>query len=137
MKKQLEIPGAEDATRIPEVDEALYGWLDAKAAQRKAAETTKIKHASLLERLGALVPDTERYAYLDQFTGKKRFVVVKRDPKAATTNAPKPPKPKREPKERTKVDPAEQVEHRKVSRASVELEIDPFAKTRAAMEQGS
>lgn len=134
--EQLFIDGTEpppDPARDPDVDDAVFAWLDAKAAQRKAADTTKIKHASLLAMLGD--KEIERYPYLDQFTGKKRFVVVKREPKAATTNAPKPPKPKRERKERKKPDPAEQVEHRKVSRASVEAEIDPFAATRRSMDE--
>ncbi len=135
--EQTFIPGTEPAPepeRDQDADDRVYAWLDAKAAQKKAADTTKIKHASLLERLAELGVD--RYPYLDQFTGKKRFVVVKREPKAGTTNAPKPRKV-REKREREKPDPAEQVEHRKVSRASVEAEIDPFASTRKAMESGA
>jgi len=133
--KQTEIPGTEDPARDHEADERLFAWLDAKSAQRKAADTTKIKHASLLERLGELGID--RYAYLDQFSGKKRFVVVKREPKVVTTRAPKPPRARRSrkhPEVEAKLPDAERVEHRKVSRASVEAEIDPFGATRAAME---
>lgn len=132
--EQLYIDGTEpppDPAKDHEADDRLYAWLDAKSAQKKAADATRIKHASLLERLGELGID--RYPYVDRFTGKKRFLVVKREPKAATTNAPKLRRPRAK-REREKPDPAEQVEHRKVSRASVESEIDPFATTRAAME---
>lgn len=132
MSKQTEIPGTEDPSRITEVDDTLFAWLDAREAQRKAADTTKIKHASLLERLAELGID--RYAYLDQFTGKKRFVVVKRDPKAATQKAPSPRRPKRERAKPDREKPEDQVEHRKVSRASVADEIDPFARLRDSID---
>lgn len=72
---------------------------------------------SALERLAELGID--RYAYLDQFTGK-RFVAKQ----------PRPRRPRKEREPREKPDPAEQVEHRKVSRASVATEIDPFANVR-------
>jgi hypothetical protein len=130
MTKQLEIPGAEDPARNDEVDAALYAWLDAKEERRKSTDATKIKHASLIERLTAL--GIERYGYLDAYTGRKKFVVVKRDAKATTTRAPSPPKPKKE--RAPKAKPEEQVEHRKVSRASVEAEVDPFAQVRSKME---
>jgi hypothetical protein len=134
--EQLYFEGTEpppDPARDSEADERVYAWLDAKAAQKKALDVTKIKHASMLERLGEL--KVERYPYTDQFSGKKRFVVVKRDPKAVMTSVPRAPKPRfaKTPRKSTKVDPAEQVEHRKVSRASVQAEIDPFGATRENM----
>ena len=130
MTKQTEIPGCEDPQRNPEVDEVLYAYLDAKAAQKKAADATRIKHASLLDHLASL--GITRYPYVDQFTGKKRYVVVAKEPKVKTQRAPSPRKPRAK-REREKPNPDEQVEHRKVSRASVEAEIDPFAGVRRDM----
>lgn len=133
MSQQTEIPG----TEVPDVttredDARVFAWLDAKAAQKKAAQHAKDAHLVLVTALQER--GIERYPFVDQFTGKKRFIAVEKLPKAKATNAPKPPKARREKKPRDpKPDPAEQVEHRKVSRASVEAEIDPFAATREKM----
>src|SRR5437868_7463227 len=94
MSEQTEIPGCEDPQRIPEIDETLFAWIDAREAKRKAADTTKIRHASLLERLAAL--GVERYAYLDKYTGKKCVVVVRREPKAATARVPGARRPRKQ-----------------------------------------
>lgn len=130
--EQTFIPGTEpppEPERDVAIDEILHGWLDAKAAQKKAADDTRLRHLVLVATLAERGID--RYPYVDAFTGKKRFVAVKRDPKAVTTKAPKPPKPRKE--REPKADPADQVEHRKVSRESVAAEIDPFGTTRSNM----
>ncbi len=125
--------------RNEQVDEALYAWLDAQERQRGTADATKVKHAVLLARMAEA--KVERYPYLDPSSGKKRTVVVARDPKAKTLAAPKERKPDREPKER-KPKP-ETVESRKVPRAQALRDIaehqpppdaDPFDATRQAMD---
>lgn len=138
-QQQTEIPGTEQV-RNPEIEQALDAWLDAKESQKDASQTTKLRHHSLLLRLAE--SGIDRYPYIDARTGKKKHVVIARDPKAKTVAAPKESKLRRD---RGEVDEpgeevtapvdknADKVEHRKVSRASVEKEIDPFASTRAAM----
>lgn len=137
--EQTYIPGTEPPNeRIPDVDERLYAWLNAKDEQRRAADTTKIRHASLLEKLAEL--GLTRYRYLDPHDGKKREVVVAREPKAKTLKAEGMPRRARNDakaekrSERRKRDRDAAVEHRTVPRTSVEQEIDPFAATRAQMD---
>ncbi len=139
-QQQTEIPGTEPV-RNTEIEQALDAWLAAKDDQKDTAHTTKVRHHSLLIRLGEAGID--RYPYIDPANGKKKMLVVARDPKAKTITAPKESKLRRD---RGEVDEpgeevtaptnkdADKVEHRKVSRASVDTEIDPFASTRAAME---
>lgn len=148
--EQTFIPGTEPV-RNPEIEQALDAWMSAKDDQKDAASTTKIRHQSLLLRLAEVGID--RYPYIDPSTGKKRMVVVARDPKAKTITAPKDSKQRRDRGEldelgeevtvaTAKVEKlkakakqkADKVEHRKVPRASVEAEIDPFAATRASMD---
>lgn len=130
--EQTFLPGTEpppDPVKTAEDDARVHAWLDAKAAQAKAADHAKLAHLVLITALAER--GIERYPYVDAFTGDKRFVVVKREPKASTTKAPKARKPRRA--REPKAEPAEQVEHRKVSRESVADIVDPFAKTREAM----
>lgn len=139
-QQQTEIPGTEPV-RNAEIEQALDAWLAAKDEQKSAGETTRLRHFSLLQRLGEA--GLENYPYVDPSTGKKKLVVVARDPKAKMIAAPRESKQRRD---RGEVDEpgeevtapvdktADQVEHRKVSRKSVEADIDPFAATRAAME---
>lgn len=124
LRDQLEIPGCEDPARD------LYAWLDAKDDQRRAADTSKIRHDKLLELLAAR--GIERYPYLERTSGKKRYVVADKTPKAKIVKPPAVRAPKRR---REATPPEEQVEHRKVPRKSVEHELDPFAGTRSAMEE--
>lgn len=146
-QEQTFIPGTEPV-RNPDIEQALDAWMAAKAEQKDAAETTRLRHTSLLLRLAEA--GIERYPYIDPSSGKKKLVVVARDPKAKTITAPKESKLRRdrgeadEPGEEVTESPRDsksktsakesKVEHRKVSRASVEDEIDPFARTRAAMD---
>jgi hypothetical protein len=132
--EQLYIDGTEpppDPDRTTDDDARVHAWLDAKTAQRKAADETKLAHSVLIAALQER--GVTRYPYVDAFTGKKRYVVVEPIVKAKTTKAPKPPRAKKPRKERNKPDPAGAVEHRKVSRESVAAEIDPFGTTREAM----
>lgn len=135
-QQQTEIPGTE-TPKNPEVEQALDAWLNAKDEQKDAAATTKLRHHSLLLRLAEA--KIERYPYIDPSSGKKKMVVVAREPKAKTITAPKESQARRdrgdvdEPGEEVTT-PAETVEHRKVSRESVENEIDPFGGVRARME---
>lgn len=134
-QEQTQIPGTEPEDITTRDDDArLYAWLDAKAAQKKAAATTRDTHLILIAALAERGID--RYPYTCAFTGKKRFLVVKREPRATTTKVPAPPRARRSRKhpEIESVLPEERVEHRKVSRESVAAEIDPFGATRAAME---
>lgn len=120
-----------DPEKSDAVDAVLYAWLDAKHEQRTAADTTKIRHLTLLAKLAEA--GIERYPYLDRTTGQKRYVVADKTPKAKTVKAPTVGKAKRE-RKRKGTPPEERVEHRRVSRESVEDEIDPFAKTRRSMD---
>ena len=135
-QEQTQIPGTEPEDITTREDDArLYAWLDAKTVQRKAAGDTKLAHSVLIAALAERGID--RYPYVDQFTGKKRFLVVKREPRATTTKVPAPPRARRSrkhPEIEAKLPDEDRVEHRKVSRESVEAEIDPFAATRRSME---
>lgn len=134
-QKQTYIPGTApaDDPNIEAVNLALDAWNGAKQEQKTASEATKIRHMSLVETM--LEHGLDRYPYIDAQTGKKKHVVIKRDPRAATTNAPRVRREDAEPGEAVEPRPTtETVEHRKVSHASVANEVDPFAATRAAME---
>lgn len=148
MTRQLEIAGTE-VTKNADVEASLDAWLEAKDQQRTSADTTKLRHATLLLHLATA--GLEAYPYVDPKTGKKKQVVVARDPKAKTTAAPRNNRrnedadvgdevtvaERAEAKLRRKAETeANRVEVRRVSRASVEDEInpDPFAATRAAID---
>lgn len=121
--------------KIPEIDDALDAWLEAKVEQRRAADTTKIRHLSLLDRM--TVHGIERYPFVDRTTGKKQEVVNELKHAAKVKRAPRKRDRDEEPGEEVtapKVD--DKVESRRVSRASVEAEIgksDPFAGVRDAI----
>jgi hypothetical protein len=139
---QLWIDGTEPPPepKDPAIDEALDAWLEAKNEQKNSAAATKIRHATLCTRITEA--GIERYPYIDRTTGKKRYVYPDTTPKLKTSPAPRPRKEKRPKRGPDKgwaenvevvILPDEKVEKRKVSRASVEKEIDPFASMRAAM----
>ena len=149
MERQTYIPGTEparDPGRIDEVETALDAWLAARDKHRDCADAVAIRHESLLSTMAE--HGLSRYPYLDPHTGKKRLLVVARDPKAKTTNAPpekrrerEDDRPGREPERAEPEERAERVTHRKVSRASVDAEIataaariDPFGATRGLMD---
>lgn len=83
-QQQTEIPGTEQVDN-PEVREALNAWISAKADQKDAAETTKLRHTVLLGRMAEAKLD--RFTYVDH-EGKRRVLVVDREPKAKTKAAP-------------------------------------------------
>ena len=138
MNKQTFIPGTEppDVVQVVAIDDAIEAWHEAKRARRAANEDVQNAEASLLSLLAEHKLD--RYPYTDP-EGKKRAIVVKRDPKAVS---------KRDSKVATEGEDADdwsdnaettptdgKVESRRVSRESVENEIDPFAATRGAMDE--
>jgi len=121
--RQQQIPGTETKEpSIPEIDDVLDAWLAAKNDQRTAADTTKIRHASLLERMQEY--EIERYPFIDPATGKKKHVVCDRTPKAKMVNAPRRARDEQdeEPGEAVEVDDGDP------------RSADPFAATRQAVE---
>lgn len=136
MTKQLEIAGTERPDKNPDIERALDAWLEAKDEQKGSGERVKLRHSSLLIQMADA--GIERYPYIDSSSGKRKEVVIARDPKAKTITAVRfrrdePDDPGEEvtpPQDKN----ADKVEHRKVSRASVEKEIDPFGSTRTALE---
>lgn len=158
-REQTFIPGTapppEDPQRTPDLDAVVYAWLTAQSDQRHAADVTKIKHAAMLERLAEA--GCETYPYVDEKSGRKRYVVVDRTPKAkkkAAAGGGKSKKAKRSKRfaadhdddlkdangkaadkaQKRIDDDANRVESRRVPRDSVEEQIDPFAATRGALE---
>jgi hypothetical protein len=138
MTKQTEIPGTE-APKNPDIEHAIDSWLDAKDAQRRASDETRTMHAALV--LHMQTAGVETYPYIDRTSGKKKRVLITKEPKAKTSrfistsrkdaNVDDADKPKR----KRKADDADKVEVKRVSRKSVEKEIDPFAGTRGLLEQ--
>ncbi len=132
--EQTFIPGTEpppDPDRDEAIDAALDAWLEAQVEQKRAADTARIRHLSLL----ALLSERQiaRYPYVERTTGRKRYAVVASDPRVKTV---KQAAPKKERKKREKADADESVEVRHVSRETAEREVgplDPFAATRAQM----
>lgn len=121
-----------DPARDPDVDAVLHPWLAEADEARRLTDAAKAKRDRLLAML--LERGLERYPYVDA-AGKKRYFVADRTARAKQVKAIEPRKPKAK-RERARPDPAEQVEHRKVSRASVADEIgehDGFASVRERM----
>jgi hypothetical protein len=136
MPQQLYIEGTEppeDPPVIPEVAQAVDAWLAAKKKQANAAEATKMRHEILLGHLQE--HKIERYPFIDQVTGRKKYVVADRTPKAKTITAPSKKQEGRDVTSKAERE-AGQVESRRVPRAEVEAEIDPFASTRGEMKKG-
>lgn len=141
MKRQQEIEGTERAGQDPDIEDALYAWFDAKDEQKRTSEATKVKHASLL--LLVKVSGRQYYPYLDPKTGKKRRVRVQETPKIVTERDIYRRKDEDAVIEGEEVTPQNDdnppvdnvVEMRRVKRkAEHEAVIDPFAATRAAMD---
>lgn len=137
---QFEIPGTEETDVDQAMKDRLWAYLDAKDAQRRASGDTKLKLTVLFAAMSEA--GLERVPYVDPMSGKRRYFVADKTPKPKTTKEPRVKRAKDERKaekraEKKQRDAEESVEHRKVSRASVEKEIgplDPFEATRAAME---
>lgn len=154
MGKQQEIPGYE-APKNADIEQAIDLWLDAKEEAKRAAETTKLRHATLLLHMQQAGLDV--YPFVDPKNGKKRQVVIARDPKAKTLKQPRWNRRDddadigaevevRDAADMTPLNsdspPADDepatdnvVEMRRVKRtAAHDAVIDPFASTRAAMD---
>lgn len=132
---QTYFPGTEPPNQDPDIEAALDAWLEAKHQQKNASEATNIAHAALVVRVTE--SGREHYAYVDRTSGKKRIVYPDRSPRMKTKAAARSRQEETtgEEVERPSTDRlAETVEMRRVPRASVEKEIDPFAATRAAMD---
>lgn len=135
-QEQLSISGTEPV-EIPEVRDALYQWLDSKESRATASEKVRMSHDVLMARM--VEAGVDRYAYNDSVSGKRKHVVADKTPKAKTINAPIASDKGRRGREKdVELDTPkpETVEMRRVSRKSVEAEIDGFAAVRASMNGG-
>jgi hypothetical protein len=146
MATQTEIPGTEDKTRVPAVEEAIGLWLDAKVQQRRASDESKNKHATMIALFAEHKLDS--HMYTDPKSGKQRrlWLAAEKKAKSSAVAAPRVSGrrgrrggPRRDvdaeiagedkaPKEDTTV------EMRRVPRKSVEKEIDGFGSVRERME---
>ena len=137
MTKQLYLSKeTEPPERIAELDDAIEAWLEAKLAQHDAAELTKTKHALLVEQLFS--SGREKYPYTDIATGKKKFVFADKTPRirsitAGSLNGKRVKADKESTDEEAEDKQSSEVETRRVPRASVESEIDPFGATRGLL----
>lgn len=144
MTRQTEIPGTE-VPKNPDIEQAIDWWIEAKDEQKYATEKTKLRHAALLVHMQNA--GLEVYPFIDPKTGKKKQIVIARDPKAKATKQPRWNRRDKDAEddvgdevEVTDLNddtPAVDnvVEMRRVKRSSVEKEIDPFAATRNALEE--
>lgn len=132
MKEQLSIAGTEPPEN-PKVRDALRAWLDARDEQHAAAEKAKAKRDAMLMHM--VEAGVERYPYVDSKSGKRRFVVADKTPKAKTIAAAGSPSEKKRSRERDVQIGDEVVESRRVSRTKEHEQLaDPFAATRKQME---
>lgn len=151
-----------DPVRTPAMDERVHAWLDSKDEARRMAEKRKDNEHLLL--VACVERGLERYPYTDSSSGKTRYFVPDRTPKAKTIAAPAPKKTKQKhanvetagqrvdaaDAELAKLNAAldkraakakaesERVESRRVPRASVAEEIgeaDGFKDLRARMTE--
>lgn len=86
MGKQQEIPGTE-APKNVDIESAIDLWLESKDEQKYATERTKLRHQTLLLHMGNAGIDV--YPFTCPKSGKKKQIVVARDPKAKTLKAPR------------------------------------------------
>ena len=152
MGKQMEIAGCE-APKNVDIENAIDQWLEAKDEQKYATEKTRLRHSALLIHMQNAGIDA--YPYTDAKTGRKKQVVIARDPKAKTLKAPRPNRRDDDadigdevevrdaeltplnsdspPTDEPAVDNV--VEMRRVKRtAAHDAVVDPFASTRGAMD---
>jgi hypothetical protein len=86
-----------DGTEPPHsnvIDGGIRRWREAIAEQKLAAETTKIRHAKLVELMAEA--GLERYPYVDAESGKRKILVVQKEPKAKQKAAPGAKKQRRD-----------------------------------------
>jgi hypothetical protein len=144
MTHQTEIPGTEQP-KNPDIEAAIDAWLEAKDEQRYATERTKLRHAGLLTVMANV--GCEAYPFVDAKTGKKKQIVIARDPKAKATKAPRWNRRDQDAEDdigdevqvtdvNDDTPPVDNVvEMRRVKRnAEHDAVVDPFAATRAAMD---
>lgn len=144
MSRQTELPGTE-TPKNPDIEAAIDAWLEAKDEQKYATEKTKLRHAGLLTVMANV--GIEAYPFVDPKTGKKKQIVIARDPKAKTTNQPRWNRRDQDAEDDVGDEvqvtdlnddtPAVDnvVEMRRVRRKAEHDDIvDPFASTRAALE---
>lgn len=135
-----ELAPAPEPPRILEVDEALDAYLESDVQLSRMKIEKNTAHEVLLARMeehGLItVP------YVERASGRRKLFV--REAKLVTKikNAPKPPKRKEaggrddKPEKQSRADKrATEVESRRVSRKSVEREVDPFAATRSNLPE--
>jgi hypothetical protein len=143
MSRQTEIPGTEQV-KNPDIEQAIDLWLEAKSEQRYASEKTKLRHASLLLQMANV--GCEAYPFVEPDTGKKKLLVIARDPKAKATKQPKWNRRDGDAQDDVGEEVTVQVtddppvdnvvEMRRVKRtAAHDALVDPFASTRAAMDE--
>lgn len=136
---------ADEPPEVPEVRDAIHAWLDAKDEQARASLRTRAAGDSAMLKLAE--HDLESHPYIDPKTGKRKHFVRDTTPKPKTMSTPRrndrDDGPGDEVEADERPDPAkvfgedapldDKVEKRRVSRTSVEKEIDPFAAVRGAM----
>lgn len=138
MAKQTELPGVEDTTKDPDIERALDTWLQDQERARQVAKDVALSHSVLLMHITA--KGRETYPYIDPKTGKRKQLRPKATVKVVSEKLQRKPRDdddqehtRRNGKPADASDEDTRVESRRVSRASVEAEIDPFGATRGAM----
>lgn len=144
-QEQVWIPGTEPP-RNAAIESAIDDWQTARDEQKRAADRTKIKHASLLAALADA--GLERYPFVDARTGKKHVVARVAEPKAKVMRGARTKKAKTAKQERAdekreekraakKAAEEDAVESRRVARTSEHDRLaDPFAATRGELSNG-
>lgn len=88
---------------IPAIERAIKYWREAVGEQADASKTTKQRHGHMLMLMGE--HGVEKYPWLDPKTGKRKWVVADKTPKAKLVSAPKGDRPKRSRKTAAEADP--------------------------------
>lgn len=147
MSEQTYLPGTEPPHHNVDIERALATWYEAKIAQKRASADTKLAHATVVLQIQHA--GLEAYPWTNPDTGKKRNIVITREPKAKEANAPRgssrrdgdaevtPDEDREQKRARKKQREEDKVEVRRVPRSTVEDEVDPFAATRGAMASSS
>lgn len=119
--------------RNRDIEKAIDAWLEAKSEHRRAGETTKKRHESLLARMSDAGID--RYPFTDPDTKKKCIVVATKEPKAKVMRGNRARFDK-DPNKKRKVKNGEnEVESRRVARTEEHDKIaDPFSSTRSKLK---
>ena len=145
--QQQSLPGIPASTppdeKHPDLETALDAYLEAKTESRRLAEQRKLFRTNLIAKMQEL--GYTAYHFTDPLTGKKRQVVATPEVKLTTKGVPRASNPNDLYDDEAEIAAREaggedasdgKVESRRVSRKSVEKEIDGFADVRARMEGG-